>query len=178
MPHRDGRHCPRGEARRSASAQGCARPVDHGKSTEVGSPPQRSRQEHIIRRLASSSRALSCLVVLFGASFFLGVTASDAQGHRTPNYWGASYKACGAFETTYHTHVYAKGIRCPLARRIQKEYWDGPARFKVIVNGGSGANGYVRLRRFPGWICRSGSGGGACTKQKKAAAYSNFAPTD
>ncbi|WP_217925002.1 hypothetical protein [Miltoncostaea oceani] len=116
---------------------------------------------------------LSCLVALLGASIFLAVSPSDAEGHRAVNYWGADYKSCGSFETSYHTHVYAKGIKCRLAVRLQKEYWNAPARFKVIVNGGSGAEGYTRLRRFPGWICRSGSGGGSCAKGKRVSAYSN-----
>lgn len=88
--------------------------------------------------------------------------------------YGAEQKSCGSFDGgEYRISVYATEISCKKARRIQKEYWLGPKRRKVIVNGGSGAAGYILLKRFPGWRCTSGSGGGSCSKGDSVASYQN-----
>lgn len=89
--------------------------------------------------------------------------------------YGPEYKFCGAFNAEYRIQVYETHMSCDRAIKIQKEYWRGPDERKVIVNGGSGAAGYVLLKRFPGWKCTSGAGGGACRKGRKAAAYQNHA---
>ena len=79
---------------------------------------------------------------------------------------------CGAFNTSiYHLDVYAKKVSCTLAFRIEREYWLGAKRNKVFVNGGSGALGYILLKRYPGWRCNSGAGGGVCQKGQLTAAY-------
>jgi hypothetical protein len=85
--------------------------------------------------------------------------------------YGPSYRYCGSFEATYHIRVYETHMSCRKALQIQKEYWLGPNSRKVIVHGGSGAFGYVLLKRFPGWRCGSGAGGGQCNKGRKSAAY-------
>ena len=58
--------------------------------------------------------------------------------------------------------------------QIQKELWLGPQDMQESVNGGSGALGYILLKRFPGWKCTSGSGGGSCKKGRKVSAYENY----
>lgn len=90
------------------------------------------------------------------------------------SYWGPGYKSCGSFKTDMYTiRVSAKKLTCRKARAIQKELWLGPDSRKVIVNGGSGASGYVKLKRYPGYRCTSGAGAGMCKKGRKAAAYDN-----
>jgi hypothetical protein len=87
--------------------------------------------------------------------------------------YGPEFRYCGSFKAAYRIHVYATQMRCRKARRIQKEYWLAPRHRKIYVNGGVGATGYVLLKRFPGWRCSSGSGGGNCAKGDKIAAYQN-----
>lgn len=87
--------------------------------------------------------------------------------------YGPEYRYCGSFKAGYQIHVYKAHMSCRLAMRIQKEYWLAPDHRKVAVNGGVGASGYFLLKRFPGWRCSSGSGGGTCSKGRKVAAYQN-----
>jgi hypothetical protein len=100
-----------------------------------------------------------------------GATASSAA--IDPNAFGRSFHYCGAFKAEYEIGVFAKKITCAKARRIQREYWLGPRSRKIIRNGGYGASGYILLKRYPGWKCTSGSGGGQCAKSKSVAAYQN-----
>jgi hypothetical protein len=106
---------------------------------------------------------VTCLILL--ATVCVGFPVSAAGPY------GPSYKYCGSFNATYHIRVYATHLSCRKALRIQKEYWLGARRNHVVVNGGSGAAGYVLLKRYPGWRCGSGSGGGQCTKGRSSAAY-------
>jgi hypothetical protein len=85
--------------------------------------------------------------------------------------YGPGYRYCGSFQTGYRVRVYETHMGCKKAMRIQREYWLGPDSRKTVVNGGTGARGYVLLKRFPGWRCGSGSGGGQCSKGLKSAAY-------
>lgn len=92
----------------------------------------------------------------------------------TPGYDWPGMTKCGSFEASYRIYVYANDdLRCRKARRIMRELWFGPERRKVRVNGGTGADGYVRLKRYPGWRCTSGAGGGACERGRKVAGYQN-----
>ena len=88
----------------------------------------------------------------------------------------AADKSCGSFPSASYTiHVTAKGITCKRARAIMKEYWNGPDSRKIIHHGGSGADGWIKLKRYPGYTCYSGSGGGGCSNKAntKQANYSN-----
>lgn len=85
----------------------------------------------------------------------------------------AGYKGCGSFQARYRIHVYVKHVSCRLALRVQKEYWLAPEDEKELV-GPNEYNGYVRLKRFPGWRCTSGAMAGACVKGRKEAAYSTY----
>lgn len=86
--------------------------------------------------------------------------------------YGPSHKRCGKFRARgYSIFVFKARTSCRKATRILREYWLGPKRRKVIVNGGSGAFGYVLLKRYRGWKCTSGSGGGGCRKGRREAAY-------
>ena len=92
----------------------------------------------------------------------------------TADLYGPSFKYCGSFKAkSLAIHVYAKKITCRKARSIEREYWLGPRSRKIYVNGGFGADGYIKLKRFRGWKCTSGSGGGSCNKRRSSAAYAN-----
>ena len=87
-----------------------------------------------------------------------------------------SHKKCGAFKAgELRIWVYAERTGCGKARRIQREYWLGRRKDKVIVNGGSGYAGYIKLKKYKGWRCTSGAGAGQCAKGKAVAAYQNEA---
>ncbi len=108
---------------------------------------------------------VAAVLVAFGAA-----TSSAAID---PDAYGPSFRYCGSFKAEYRIGVFAKKITCAKAKRIQREYWLGPRSRKIIRNGGTGASGYVLLKRYPGWKCTSGSGGGQCAKRKSVAAYQN-----
>jgi hypothetical protein len=91
----------------------------------------------------------------------------------TPNYDWPGMKKCGTFKAGSKIYVYAKNITCKKARRIQIEYWRGPKSRRVVHNGGTGAAGWITLKRYPGWRCTSGSGGGGCSRGDKSASYQN-----
>lgn len=103
----------------------------------------------------------------------LGLVLLVPATHATPDYDWPGMKKCGIFQADYTIWVYAKHIPCRRARRIQKEYWLAPADRKVVHHGGTGASGWVTLKRYPGWRCTSGSGGGQCTRGEKIAGYQN-----
>lgn len=124
-------------------------------------PAQRGRR--------SRARIVTALV----AAMLLAAPAAMPASASANAYWGPGYRSCGSFKAGYRINVSAKKLRCRVAMRIQREYWRGPRSRKVIVNGGTGASGYVLLKRFPGWKCTSGAGAGACAKGAKRAAYDN-----
>lgn len=118
-------------------------------------------------RRAAGLTALLCMLALAFSS------ASHSQVG-DPDAFGPSYKYCKEFRGGGYTiSVYAKRISCKKARAIQRELWNGPRSRKIIRNGGSGASGYILLKRYPGWRCGSGAGGGSCNKGKASAAYQN-----
>lgn len=85
------------------------------------------------------------------------------------------YRKCGSFQARYRIHVYARHVSCHTARRVEKEYWLAPESEKELV-GPDSYNGYVRLKRFPGWRCTSGAMAGGCRKGRKEAPYSTYNP--
>lgn len=114
------------------------------------------------------------LTVLFAAVALAVSGAMPPSVGADADDWGPSFKDCGSFKAgAYRIEVYASKVTCKKAKRIQRELWLGSAKDKESVNGGSGASGYVKLKRFPGWRCTSGSGGGSCKKGKSVAAYEN-----
>lgn len=121
--------------------------------------------------IASRPRRVAVLVA--AAVIAQGAVGGASAQVNNPNAFGPTYRFCGNFKAGYTISVYAHGITCATARRIQREYWLGPRSRKIIVNGGSGAFGYTKLKRYPGWRCGSGAGGGQCTRGSRAAAYQN-----
>ncbi len=97
--------------------------------------------------------------------------APASAAKRPPNPYGPAYKYCGSFKAPDRIWVYATHMGCRKAKRIQREFWLGSDTNRTEGNGGSGASGYVLLKKYPGWRCGSGSGGGQCNKRKASAAY-------
>jgi hypothetical protein len=109
-------------------------------------------------------RTVVCALALI---VVLGAVAGAAAGR-----WDLpGTRKCGTFRSTYVIHVYAKHTTCSVARRIQREYWLAPKSRVVEHWHGNEANSWVTLKRYPGWKCTSGSGGGLCRKGRKWAAY-------
>ena len=126
-----------------------------------------SPRAHRLSRLL----ALSCALAVMGT--LLGAGPSPGRPP-DPNAFGPTFRFCKWFHTgSLRIDVYAHLITCRRARSIQKEFSLGPDSRKRVFNGGSGAAGYVLLKRFPGWRCGSGLGGGSCNKGKASAAYQN-----
>lgn len=113
---------------------------------------------------------LALLTTALVAASLTPAAAAPVSG-KHPSWPGLHY--CGSFQSDYKIYVYKKGITCRKAMRIQREYWNGKRADRVTVNGGTGAAGYTVLKKFPGWKCGSGSGGGSCNKGKATAAYQN-----
>jgi hypothetical protein len=102
-----------------------------------------------------------------------GLVAPTGSSATSASDWGPGFKACGSFHAEYKIQVFAKDVSCAKARRIQKEYWLAPKSRTVEIIPKVGPP-EVRLKRFPGWRCFSGTGGGTCTKGDKVAAYSDI----
>lgn len=101
-------------------------------------------------------------------------TAAAGSATATPGYNWPGMKKCGSFQSGYRIYVYAnRYLTCTRAKRVIKAWWLGPRRTVISHNGGSGANGYYTLTRYPGWRCISGSGGGSCRRGKTIAGYQN-----
>jgi hypothetical protein len=116
--------------------------------------------------------------VVTGALAFLllalTLSAPTASSATTAADWGPGFKACGRFKDHGGTiHVFAKDISCAKSRRIQKAVWLGPHSGWIVHIPKEGPE-EIRLKRFPGYVCISGTGGGTCTKGKKVSAYSNL----
>ena len=78
-------------------------------------------------------------------------------------------KSCGKLDRG--TWVGARNVKCAKGKRVLR-YW---------LNYGPGVKWHRRgdtytLRRFPGWKCGSGAGGGACFKARKRVEYNTFGP--
>lgn len=117
----------------------------------------------VVRR---SMLFFAAAVLICQAVAGLAAPLSQAEGP-----FGPGYRACGSFHAHYRIKVYSRHLRCRRAMRIQREYWLAPPSRTVEVN--HGGRPYVLLKRFPGWKCFSGAGGGTCNKGRKVAAYTD-----
>lgn len=109
--------------------------------------------------------------LLFAVALLFPGVASGA------GYWGPGFRICRHFKDGAGAiYVSAQHLPCGKAERIAKEYWLAPPSRKELV-GPDEYNGYVRLKRFPGWRCTQGAGGaGGCHKGRRVAAYNTFYP--
>lgn len=78
---------------------------------------------------------------------------------------GASQRSCGSTGTSkYSFKVYAKGpVKCRNAKELGRSF----SSLKGFKKHGGPyvANTYYTSRRWPGWKCGYGAGGGGCTKR-------------
>jgi hypothetical protein len=132
----------------------------------------RLKEGQAMKRKAKSGKrifAASACAAMLGMGL-VGATGSSAT---TASDWGPGFKDCGFFHAEYKIHVFAKGISCAKARRIQKVYWLAPkSRTEEVITRRGPV--YIKLKRFPGWKCMSGAGGGDCSKGQKVAGYSDM----
>ena len=107
----------------------------------------------------------------------IALLAVRAPSSTADGYWGTGYRVCKAVRDTDGEKIYvsAKHVSCRKARRIIAEYYLAPESEKELV-GPDSYNGYVKLKRFPGWKCTSGASAGGCRKGRKMAAYNFFHP--
>jgi hypothetical protein len=126
------------------------------------------RASHMLGHMTSGRRAR-----VAGLAAAIALLTFAAPAAATPDYDWPGMKKCGTFRASSTIYVYAKNITCKTARRIQIEFWRGPKRRQVVHNGGTGADGWITLKRYPRWRCTSGSGGGGCSRGNKTAGYQN-----
>jgi hypothetical protein len=106
------------------------------------------------------------------------IGAPSASVSAADPYWGPGHASCGRH--TYNTngggsvalYIAARNTPCRTALQIERELYTAPGNRLKIVNGGSGAAGYILLKRYPGWKCTSGAGAGSCQRGSKFAGYS------
>lgn len=86
--------------------------------------------------------------------------------------WG--YRVCGKVPSRSSSHFVAQKLSCRKARKIVN-YWlrFGPG---VTLHPDS-TGGHYTLRRYRGWTCGDGAGGGACTKGRRMAGYNDAPPS-
>jgi hypothetical protein len=86
----------------------------------------------------------------------------------------ASAKTCGTFTHGYHYEVSASGgVSCRSALRIVKSFIRSNASWKKHSIDDTTAGTYYTNRRYKGWRCAEGSGGGSCHRGKRTASYTN-----
>jgi hypothetical protein len=113
-----------------------------------------------------------CASLLAAAAFLLLAGPAAAWPGPDGAYDWPGMKKCGSFPAEYRIYVYAnKRVGCGKARKVMKAWWLGKPGTVVEHDGPTG--GYVTLKRFPGWRCDSGAGGGGCRKGRRVAAYQN-----
>lgn len=107
----------------------------------------------------------------FGLPRCDGSTYSTTVGPRSNNPELATrsgYRYCGPAPRRAGAYLRARNLTCVRARRIIK-YWLslGPGVKLHFANPGT----YYTLRRYPGWTCGDGAGGGGCSKGRRWAGY-------
>lgn len=115
------------------------------------------------------SLLLLCVVVLIAS----GVESASAF-HGWPRH------KCGLFlnednieGTTYYARVTVHNsdhLSCKTAMAVVEAFWN-PEEDIVSHGGPSEVQIYYTMRRFPGWRCYTGAGGGGCLHRHRLAAY-------
>lgn len=124
---------------------------------------------------AARPAARRAIALAVFASFVCALAIVPARGASASSSAWPGYRKCGSFQARYRIHVYARHVSCQKAMRVEREYWLAPESEKELV-GPDSYNGYVRLKRFPGWKCTSGAMAGGCRKGRKEASYSTYNP--
>jgi hypothetical protein len=103
------------------------------------------------------------------------ISVAAAQGNKADYPFGSGYRHCGPVRSghPYPIYVSAGHMDCRKARRIDREYYFGPESRKRH-HGPESYNGYWTLKRYPGWRCTEGTGGGGCRKHGQEALFSTL----
>jgi hypothetical protein len=110
-------------------------------------------------------------VLATALAFAAPMTATADPSTYTPP--GA--KKCGGFKHHYGYHVYAQGgATCKLSLRIIKSFIIGHSAWTKHSKDDTVAGTSYTSKRFPGWRCSEGSGGGGCSKGRRNAGYQNY----
>lgn len=119
----------------------------------------------------SRGSAISSLVLVIAFLLTLGFASSSVSASQL------RMRHCRtiAVDDEFHprVNVTASHLPCRKARRIITAYLDGPESEKELV-GPDDYNGYIRLKRFPGYRCTSGAGAGGCRKGRHEAGWDWF----
>jgi hypothetical protein len=115
-------------------------------------------------------RSALTISLLSGA---LAVGAAPAA-KAAPGPAATASKACGSFKHTYRYRVSASGgLKCASAMRIVKSFIRSHSSWREHTTDGTVAGTYYTHRRYKGWRCFEGSGGGSCLRGKRSAGYQN-----
>lgn len=97
----------------------------------------------------------------------MGLVLATATVGALPASGTSKVRACPGIMSAdggeYRVRPYAQGISCKAARRIVRE-------FRVLKRGIGNDEPY-RLRRYPGWRCYEGAGGGNCARGSRVASW-------
>jgi hypothetical protein len=120
------------------------------------------------------SRATRLAAIALGLSVCLCAWAALA-GAKTADDPYPGYHSCGRVSGGHHfsISIYAKKLSCGRARRIDHEYYFGPEDRKRH-HGPENYNGWWTLKRFPGWRCTEGTGGGGCRSHGREALFNTL----
>lgn len=81
-------------------------------------------------------------------------------------------RQCGSlYDSQYQYKVTAKRVSCKFARRIVRSYRVNLRRGWRSNGGDSLASRVWTSKRYPGWGCGDGSGGGLCFRGSKSAGW-------
>ncbi len=112
----------------------------------------------------------SLLAAMLGTVLLIGLqsTASAASfGVKCETY---RYNAGGNPPTIYRTAIYQRRVSCKKAEAIVKDFQ--AMGHDVVVHRGADLNStHWTLKRYPGWRCVIGAGGGACVHRSQTAQY-------
>jgi hypothetical protein len=115
-------------------------------------------------------RTLLTAAVLVGAL----LVAAPARAADVTSPTASAAKACGSFSHTYRYRVSASGgLKCVSAMRIVKSFIRSHSSWREHTTDGTVAGTYYTNRKYKGWRCFEGSGGGSCSRGKRTAGYQN-----
>jgi hypothetical protein len=98
-------------------------------------------------------------------ALLLIATAGVPQVARADRYC-ATYR-----QGDYRIIVRAKKVSCRKAKRVVKSFRVTQSRGWKHRGGSTMADSYYVNRKFPGWRCAEGSGGGACHRGRRWASW-------
>jgi len=124
----------------------------------------------VVQEVGNRHRGVRWLMAaLIALTLLLGPTVQSASAWTWPG-----MTLCGTMRVSWvpgHRIIYyAHGIHCATARAIEYEIFLAPASHRVVHNAQS-RNAWTGLRRFKGWRCYFGAGGGQCIKGRMQSGF-------